>query len=79
MVFSKQIPTRLEKHTQLTPRERETVILLCEGLTRKEIAARLGRSPRVAYQVCADVRLKWDARSMAEIVQKAKLMGIIKA
>ena len=58
--------TRLER---LTEREREVLALVAEGLHAKEIAARLGISPRTVEVHKARIMEKLDARNVAELVR----------
>jgi len=57
----------------LTPREREVVILVAEGLTSKEIGRALGLSHRTVEVHRARVFEKMDVKSAAELAQL--LMG----
>jgi two-component system, chemotaxis family, CheB/CheR fusion protein len=60
---------------QLTSREREVLALLVEGLANKEVAARLGISPRTAENHRARVMAKMQARSLAELVRMTLSTG----
>ncbi len=61
----------------LTEREQEVLQLLAEGLSNKEIAARLGCSERtVAFHV-GNILQKLGAVSRTEAVVKAKERGML--
>jgi two-component system nitrate/nitrite response regulator NarL len=61
----------------LTPREREVLQLLAEGLTNKHIARRLGTSEHtVKFHVNA-ILGKLDAHSRTEAVTRAARLGLI--
>jgi DNA-binding CsgD family transcriptional regulator len=60
------VAARLSKF-ELTDRELDVAILAGDGLTRKQIAARLGTSPRTVEKQLRDVRGKMDAASHAEV------------
>jgi RNA polymerase sigma factor (sigma-70 family) len=60
----------------LTPREREVLILVAQGLANKVIAARLGISEKTVKVHRGRVMDKMQARSLAELIriaQRAKL------
>lgn len=61
----------------LTPREREVVILLAEGLSNKEIALRLGIAPDTAKFHVARVIDKLDATGRTDAVAHAARRGVI--
>jgi two-component system CheB/CheR fusion protein len=61
---------------RLTSREREVMQLIVGGHTSKEVAARLGISPRTAENHRARVMEKTDAGSLAELVRLAMAAGI---
>jgi len=62
---------------QLTEREREVLALMAEGLSNKEIAARLGFSERTAAFHVSNILQKLGAASRTEAVVKAKERGVI--
>jgi len=62
---------------QLTEREREVLALMAEGLSNKEIAARLGFSKRTAAFHVGNILQKLGAASRTEAVVRAKERGII--
>jgi DNA-binding NarL/FixJ family response regulator len=79
MQLSEQIPTRLEIHTRLTPRECEIVILLSEGMKGPEIAFRLGLTPRMVAGYRSAIRHKWDVRNTEQLIRMAIRLGIVGA
>ncbi|MCQ2200571.1 MAG: response regulator transcription factor [Bacteroidales bacterium] len=61
------------KHVpSLTRREREVLHLVVEGLSTKEIAARLDLSFDTIHDYLRNLRIKLDAKSMADLVCRAK-------
>jgi two-component system CheB/CheR fusion protein len=64
-----------ERLARLTPREREVLDLIVEGLNTKEIARRLDISPRTTESHRARVMDKIGARSIAELVRFALGQG----
>jgi RNA polymerase sigma factor (sigma-70 family) len=62
------VRTRLSR---LTPREREVLNLLVEGLTQREIAGRLTISPRTVEVYKARMMEKLQCRSLAELIRVA--------
>ncbi len=64
--------SRIER---LTPRERDVLILLVEGLSQREIAARLLISPRTVEVYKARMMEKLQCRSVAEVVRFAVTAG----
>jgi two-component system response regulator FixJ len=61
--------------TTLTPREREVLALLMEGLPAKRIASRLAISPRTAEHHRAAVVQKMQARNIPHLVRMAFTHG----
>jgi DNA-binding CsgD family transcriptional regulator len=61
----------------LTPRERDVIALLAEGLSNKEIANRLGISPDTAKFHVGRVIDKLDATGRTDAVAHAARRGII--
>jgi DNA-binding CsgD family transcriptional regulator len=58
----------VERRTDLSPRERQTLALLLEGLTDKEIAARLGISPYTVNQYTKSIYARFGADSRAGLL-----------
>ena len=58
-------------YTNLTPREREIMVLATKGLSNKEIAAHLGISPRTVENHRAHVMEKMQADNIAELCHMA--------
>jgi RNA polymerase sigma factor (sigma-70 family) len=56
---------------RLTPREREVLDLLVEGMSHREIAARLTISPRTVEVYKARMMEKLQCRSLAELIRAA--------
>jgi two-component system, LuxR family, response regulator FixJ len=56
---------------RLTPRERDVLDLLVEGLSHREIAARLTISPRTVEVYKARMMEKLQCRSLAELIRAA--------
>lgn len=63
--------------TTLTPRQREVARLIAEGLTNKEIAARLHLSPRTVDMHVSAVLDRLDARTRTEAAQRAQDLGLL--
>ena len=61
----------------LTPREREVIQLVAEGESSKQVAARLGISPKTAETHRNNVMQKLNLHSMVELVLYAVRNGII--
>jgi DNA-binding NarL/FixJ family response regulator len=64
---------------RLTPREREIVQLLAEGKSNKEIAGYLGISVKTAETHRANIMLKLDFHSLADLVRYAVRNNIIQS
>lgn len=66
-----------DPYGRLTSREREVFHLVVEGRTCKEIAAKLGISPKTAENHRANVLEKLDARNTADVVRYAVRRGLL--
>ena len=71
-VFSARDQARYRME-QLTPRERETIAILMEGVHNKEDAHRLGLSVRTVEMHRANALGKLKVRSIAEVVKMASI------
>ena len=60
----------------LSPREREVLLLVAEGLMNKQVADRLGVSEITVKVHRKKVMQKMNARSFAELVRMVELVGI---
>lgn len=72
IALTKPVPTEA-----LTARERQVLLLTAEGLTSKEIAGRLGISPRTADVHRAHVIQKLGLRNRVEAVRYALTTGMV--
>jgi len=61
---------------ELSPRQREVMELLIEGLSNKEIGKQLGISPRTVETYRAFVMAKMGAASLAQLVKMAIRVGL---
>lgn len=62
---------------RLSEREREVLVLVAQGSTSREIAARLGISPRTAETHRANLQRKLGLRGQAELVRFALESGLL--
>jgi two-component system response regulator FixJ len=60
----------LERLAELSPRQKEVMNLVAEGLSNKQIALRLGISPRTVENYRAWVMERMGAANLAELVRK---------
>jgi DNA-binding NarL/FixJ family response regulator len=68
-----------DRHTKtLTPRQREVLQLIIEGLTMKEIANKLGISTRTAESYKYDMMSELGVTTTAELIQYAIKLGMSK-
>jgi two-component system response regulator FixJ len=64
----------LERIAELSPRQKEVMYLVADGLSNKQIALRLGISPRTVENYRAWVMERMDARNLAELMRKVLLI-----
>ena len=64
----------LRPEIELTPREKQVVMRLGQGLTSKEIARELNLSPRTIDDYRARLLRKFDVRNIAELL--SRIMGV---
>ena len=61
----------LQRYTQLSPREREVLALIVQGLTNKEIGRTLDLSPRTVETHRANLFAKLEAPSLAWLIRRS--------
>lgn len=71
-------PKQPDELLELTPREREILVLLAEGLTNKEMAARLVVSPRTVETHVERVLGKLEVASRSRAIAKALRLGLVR-
>ena len=64
------------RYESLTPREQEVIALVTTGLMNKQIAAEMDVSEITAKVHRGNVMRKMGAKSLAELVRMADLLGI---
>lgn len=62
----------------LSPRQKECLRLIAQGYTASRVALLLKISIRMVHFHLADARMKLDARSTAQAVHLASMMGLLK-
>ncbi|HGX92360.1 MAG TPA: LuxR family transcriptional regulator [Candidatus Tenderia sp.] len=66
----------LSRYRQLTPREREVMVLVAEGKTNKDVARRLDISHRTVEIHRRRVMEKLGAASVSDLVSVSVLCGV---
>jgi len=69
-------PKRYERQTALSPREREVLQLISEGLSNKEISTRLNLSLNTVHVHRNNIMRKLDIHRQAELIRHALKEGI---
>lgn len=64
-----------EQMSELSPRQLEVMWLVAEGLSNKEIAIKLGISPRTVENYRAWVMEKMGARNLADLIRKVMALS----
>ena len=67
-----------DKHSPLTGREQEVLVLLAEGLTYEAIGARLGIAKRTARAHVVAIQEKFDAANNAQVVARGYERGLLR-
>ncbi len=70
-------PHRASTTVELTPREREVIRLLCDGLSTDEIAARLSISPHTTTTHVRNILRKLEVNSRADAIVWAVQHGLL--
>jgi len=68
---------RSDPYSTLTPREQEVMRMLAEGLTAKEVAAKLFISPKTVENHRTNLMKKLGLKSTVELVRYAARLGLI--
>jgi len=63
-----------QRASELSPRQREVMDLVAAGLSSKQIAVRLGISPRTVENYRAWIMERMDAGNVAELVRKVLIL-----
>jgi DNA-binding NarL/FixJ family response regulator len=75
--FARMAREGSEVRASLTPREHEVLMLISEGLTMRQMANRLGISPRTVETHMAKLYRKLDVRTRVQAVSRAVSLGLI--
>lgn len=67
----------LPANLRLTPRQREVLRCLSEGLTTKEAALRLHTSRRTVLAHIADIKTRLGVTTMYEAIKRAAVLGLV--
>jgi DNA-binding NarL/FixJ family response regulator len=75
--FAQRAREGSELRATLTPREREILVLIGSGLTMRQMATRLGISPRTVETHVAKLYRKLEVRTRVQAVSRAVALGLI--
>lgn len=75
--FARMAREGSEVRAALTPREHEVLMLISQGLTMRQMALRLGISPRTVETHMAKLYRKLDVRTRVQAVSRAVSLGLI--
>ncbi len=75
--FARQARAGSEVASTVTPRERQILQLLAEGLTMRQVARRLAISPRTVETHVAKLYRKLDVRTRVQAIARAASIGLI--
>lgn len=75
--FARQARGGSSTATTITPRERQILQLLAEGLTMRQVARRLAISPRTVETHVAKLYRKLDVRTRVQALARAASIGLI--
>jgi DNA-binding NarL/FixJ family response regulator len=77
MIYSSGMDGITETKVLLTPREREVVALIADGLSAKDIGRQMNLSPRTVERHIETSRCKLRAQNKAQLVANALAGGLI--
>ena len=66
-----------QRYEQLTPREREVMVLVAAGLLNKQVASELATTERTIKFHRAHIMQKMQAESLADLVRMAEKLGAV--
>ena len=75
--FARMAREGSEIRASLTPREHQVLMLITQGLTMRQMAHRLGISPRTVETHMAKLYRKLDVRTRVQAVSRAVSLGLI--
>lgn len=75
--FARQARESSALRASLTPRERQVLVLIGRGLTMRQMATRLGISPRTVETHVAKLYRKLEVRTRVQAVSRAVTLGLI--
>ncbi len=75
--FARRAREGSELRSSLTPRELEILVFIGRGLTMRQMATRLGISPRTVETHVAKLYRKLDVRTRTQAVSRAASLGLI--
>jgi DNA-binding NarL/FixJ family response regulator len=75
--FARMAREGSEVRASLTPREHEVLVMLSTGLTMRQMANRLGISPRTVETHVAKLYRKLDVRTRVQAVSRAVSLGLV--
>jgi DNA-binding NarL/FixJ family response regulator len=76
-VFARHTREGTEVESSLTPREREILSRICEGLTMQQVGRRLSISPRTVETHVAKLYRKLGVRTRVQAVARASQLGLL--
>ena len=75
--FARMAREGSEVRASLTPREHEVLVMLSTGLTMRQMANRLGISPRTVETHVAKLYRKLDVRTRVQAASRAVSLGLV--
>ncbi len=75
--FARMAREGSEVRASLTPREHEVLVMLSSGLTLRQVASRLGISPRTVETHVSKLYRKLDVRTRVQAVSRAVSLGLV--